>query len=116
MTGARNTSRILVIGGLVASLVWAALPVIAQAQTAATSDQIKELQNEIRSMQKEYQTQIQTLQKQHQSQMQSLQRQLDQLKAAQTAPPPPAPAAPAGLAIPPPGAPLPPPVHAPEAP
>jgi hypothetical protein len=109
---------------LVASLGWAALPVTAQAQTATSGDQIKELQNEIRQMQKEYQQQLQNIQKQHQSQMRSLQKQLDQLKAVQAAPPPSAPAAPppsapaapTGLAIPPPGAPLPPPTPGPEAP
>jgi len=96
-----------VIGGLVASLGWTALSVSAPGQTAATNDQIKELQNEIRKIQKQYQTQIRGLQKQ-----------LDALKAAQVAPAPPpppppsAPAAPAGLTVPPSGGALPPPVPA----
>ena len=95
------------IGGLVASLGWTALSVSAPGQTAATNDQIKELQNEIRKIQKQYQTQIRGLQKQ-----------LDALKAAQVAPAPPpppppsAPAAPAGLTVPPSGGALPPPVPA----
>jgi hypothetical protein len=103
MTGTRNIARMAVIGGLIASLGWTALPVSSLAQTATTNDQIKELQEQIRKIQKEYQSQIRGLQKQ-----------LDALKAAQSAPPPPpppsAPAAPAGLAVPSPGAPLPPPV------
>src|ERR1700746_969335 len=124
MTGSLKITRIMVTSSLVASLGWAALPVTAQAQTATSGDQIKELQNEIRQMQREYQQQLQNIQKQHQSQMRSLQKQLDQLKAVQAAPPPSAPAAPppsapaapTGLAIPPPGAPLPPPTPGPEAP
>ena len=107
MTGTRKIARNRVIGGLVASLGWTALSVSAPGQTAATNDQIKELQNEIRKIQKQYQTQIRGLQKQ-----------LDALKAAQLAPAPPpppppsAPAAPAGLTVPPSGGALPPPVPA----
>ena len=107
MTGTRKIARNGVIGGLVASLGWTALSVSAPGQTAATNDQIKELQNEIRKIQKQYQTQIRGLQKQ-----------LDALKAAQVAPAPPpppppsAPAAPAGLTVPPSGGALPPPVPA----
>ena len=107
MTGTRKIARNRVIGGLVASLGWTALSVSAPGQTAATNDQIKELQNEIRKIQKQYQTQIRGLQKQ-----------LDALKAAQVAPAPPpppppsAPAAPAGLTVPPSGGALPPPVPA----
>jgi hypothetical protein len=76
----------------------------ASAQTATpVNDQIKDLQNEIRNIQKQYQTQIH-----------SLQKQLDDLKAAQAAvpkpPPPPAPAALTPLAIPPTAGALPPPV------
>ena len=82
----------------------AGLPDSVLAQTATpANDQIKQLQNEIRNIQKNYQTQIRNLQKQ-----------LDDLKAAQAAtpkpPPPAAPAAPAGLAIPPTAGALPPPV------
>jgi hypothetical protein len=91
-----------VIGGLIVGLGSAVLSRTAAAQTATTNDPIKELQQQIRKIQKEYQTQIRGLQKQ-----------LDALKAAQSAPPAPppptAPAAPVGLALPPPGAPLPPP-------
>jgi hypothetical protein len=108
MTGTRKIARTALIGGLIASLGWTAVPVSVSAQTATTDDQIKQLQNEIRKIQKQYQSQIQ-----------SLQKQLDSLKAAQAAPPPPpppsapaAPAAPAGLVAPPPGAPLPSPVPA----
>src|SRR5207244_524035 len=75
-------------------------------QTApAVNDQIKQLQNDIRAIQKQYQTQIRGLQKQ-----------LDDLKAGQAATqaalppaPPPAPGAPARLAVPPTAAALPPP-------
>jgi hypothetical protein len=84
------------IGWLLATLC----PISVLAQTATpVNDQIKELQNEIRTIQKNYQTQIR-----------SLQKQLDALKAAQTAPmpapvsaPTPAPAPAPGLALPPPG-------------
>src|SRR5436305_942635 len=69
----------------------------APAQTVGT-DQIKQLQDQIRKIQREYQSQIHGLQKQ-----------LDELKAAQKAPPPAPPPAP-GLAVPPPGGVLPPPV------
>src|SRR5690349_15652261 len=99
MTGERNIARKGVIGGLVAGLACAALPMSAAAQTVG-NDQIKQLQDQIRQIQKQYQSQIRGLQKQ-----------LDDLKAAQAAPkaPPPPPAAP-GLAVPPPGGVLPPPV------
>src|SRR6266446_658778 len=76
----------------------AVLPVPALAQTATpTDDQIKQLQSEIRNIQKHHETEIR-----------NLQRQLDDLKAAQTAPKP-APVPPtAGLAPPrAPGAPAP---------
>jgi hypothetical protein len=98
MTGERNIARKGVVGGLIASLACAVLPISAPAQTAG-NDPIKELQDQIRKIQREYQSQIRGLQKQ-----------LDDLKSAQKAPPPaPAPAAP-GLALPPPGGALPPPV------
>ena len=99
MTGERNIARKGVVGGLIAGLACAILPISASAQTVG-NDQIKELQDQIRKIQREYQSQIRGLQKQ-----------LDQLKAAQAAPkaPPPAPPA-AGLAVPPPGGVLPPPV------
>jgi len=71
-----------------------ALPMPALAQTATpVNDQIKQLQSEIRNIQKHYQTEIQ-----------KLQRQLDDLKAAQAAPKPPpqpTPGAPTTLQIPP---------------
>jgi hypothetical protein len=69
---------------LIAGLACAVLPVSASAQTVG-NDQIKQLQDEIRQIQKQYQSQIRGLQKQ-----------LDDLKAAQAAPkaPPPAPLAP----------------------
>src|SRR5690349_3441496 len=98
MTAERNIARKRVVGGLIAGLACAALPISAPAQTAG-NDPIKELQDQIRKIQREYQSQIRGLQKQ-----------LDDLKSAQKAPPPaPAPAAP-GLALPPPGGALPPPV------
>jgi len=72
----------------------AVLPMPALAQTATpVNEQIKQLQSEIRSIQKHYQTEIQ-----------KLQRQLDDLKAAQAAPKPPpqpTPGAPTTLQIPP---------------
>jgi hypothetical protein len=77
------------------------------------NDQIKKLQNDIGTIQKQYQAEIRTIQKHHETEIRNLQKQLDDLKAAQTAPPavpPPAASAPAGLAVPPPGGPLPPPV------
>jgi hypothetical protein len=98
MTAKRNIARKGMIGGMIAGLACAALPVSAPAQTA-TNDPIKQLQDQIRKIQKEYQTQIRGLQKQ-----------LDDLKAAQAAPKPPPPPAP-GLAVPPPGGVLPPPVR-----
>ena len=101
MTGERNFARKGVVGGLIAGLACAALPISAPAQTAS-NDQIKQLQDQIRKIQREYQSQIRGLQKQ-----------LDQLKAAQAAPkapPPPSAPAAAGLAVPPPGGVLPPPV------
>src|SRR5882724_5048593 len=72
----------------------AVLPIPALAQTATpVTEQIKQLQSEIRNIQKHYQTEIQ-----------KLQRQLDDLKAAQAAPKPPpqpTPGAPTTLQIPP---------------
>jgi hypothetical protein len=97
MTGERNIARKGVVGGLIAGLACAVLPMSAPAQTVG-NDQIKELQDQIRKIQREYQSQIR-----------GLQRQLDDLKAAQKAPPPAPPPAP-GLAVPPPGGALPPPV------
>jgi hypothetical protein len=73
------------------------MSISATAQTVG-NDQIKQLQEEIRKIQREYQSQIHGLQKQ-----------LDDLKAAQTAPKAPPPPPP-GLAVPPPGGVLPPPV------
>jgi hypothetical protein len=96
MTGNRNIARKGVKGGLIASLACTLLSISAAAQTVG-NDQIKELQDQIRKIQREYQSQIHGLQKQ-----------LDDLKAAQKAPPPPPPAP--GLAVPPPGGVLPPPV------
>src|SRR5438132_793395 len=94
----------------------AVLPVLALAQTAApVDDQIKQLQSEIRSVQKHYETEIRSIQKQHETEIRNLQRQLDDLKAAQAAPKPslpPAPGAPAPLQIPPTAGVLPPPAQA----
>jgi hypothetical protein len=99
----REICGMAAIAGLLATLY--PIPVLAQTATPV-NDQIKELQNEIRTIQKNYQTQIRNLQKQ-----------LDALKAEQAAPKPapvsaptPAPAPPPGLALPPPGGVLPPPV------
>ena len=97
MSGKRNIARKGVVGGLIAGLACAVLPMSARAQTAS-NDQIKQLQDAIRKIQREYQSQIHGLQKQ-----------LDDLKAAQKTPPPAPPPAP-GLAVPPPGGVLPPPV------
>src|ERR1700738_5611458 len=94
MTGKEEIGRLAAIGGRIAGLGCAPLPISAAAQTATpVNDQIKQLQSEIRNIQKHYQTEIQ-----------KLQRQLDDLKAAQTAPKPPpplAPGAPTTLQIPP---------------
>src|ERR1700681_4670553 len=99
MTVKRNIARAGVIGGLIARSSSAVLPISVTAQTIG-NDPIKQLQDQIRKIQREYQSQIRGLQKQ-----------LDDLKAAQaaskTTPPPPV--AP-GLAVPPPGGILPPPV------
>src|SRR5580693_8239457 len=99
MTVKRNIARKRVIGGLIAGFASAILPVSVPAQTVG-NDPIKQLQDQIRKIQREYQSQIRGLQKQ-----------LDDLKAAQAVPktPRPPPAAP-GLAVPPPGGLLPPPV------
>ena len=113
MTGKRKLGRFAAVAPLIATLGCVVLPLSAVGQTApGMNDQIKQLQEEIRKIQKQYQSQIQNLQKQ-----------LNDLKAAQAAPParppqpPSAPAAPAGLSVPPPGAPLPPPAPgAPAAP
>jgi hypothetical protein len=92
------------------------LPLPAQAQTATpVSDQIKQLQNEIGSIQKHYEAEIRSLQKHHESEIRNLQRQLDDMKAAQAAPKPPsppAPGAPASLQLPPTAGVLPPPAQA----
>jgi hypothetical protein len=106
----RNLRAGAPLRALFAILAFGGLPGSALAQTATPmNDQIKELQSEIRTIQKNYQTQIRNLQKQ-----------LDALKAAQTAPnpapvsaPTPAPAPTPGLALPPPGGVLPPPLPPP---
>jgi hypothetical protein len=94
----------------------AVLPVPALAQTATpVNDQIKQLQSEIRSVQKHSEAEIRNIQKQHETEIRKLQRQLDDLKAAQAAPkppPPPAPGAPTPLQIPPTAGVLPPPAPA----
>jgi hypothetical protein len=100
----RNIPGVPAISKLLAVLAFASLPGSVLAQTATpVNDQIKDLQNSIRNIQKNYQAQIR-----------SLQKQLDDLKAAQAAapkpPPPAAPAAPTPLAIPPTAGALPPPV------
>ena len=101
MNKTRNMRDVAWICTLLAILACVSLPASVLAQTATpVNDQIKELQNEIRTIQKNYQTQIR-----------SLQKQLDDLKAAQAAPKPVAAPAPTpGLAVPPPGGVLPPPV------
>ena len=63
MTGERNIARKGVVGGPIASLACAVLPISALAQTAGY-DPIKELQDQIRKIQREYQSQIRGLQKQ----------------------------------------------------
>jgi hypothetical protein len=79
MTVKRNIACKGVIGDLRAGFASAILPVSVAAQTVG-NDPIKQLQDQIRKIQKEYQSQIRGLQKQ-----------LDDLKAAQAAPktPPP---------------------------
>jgi hypothetical protein len=57
MTWKRNIVRKGGVGGLIAGLACAVLPVSASAQTVG-DDQIKQLQDEIRKIQKEYQSQI----------------------------------------------------------
>ena len=99
------------------------LPISTLAQTATpVDDPIKQLQSEIRNVQKHYETEIRNIQKQHESEIRNLQRQLDDLKAALAAPKPapipptasvaPAPGALAPLQIPPAAGILPPPVQA----
>jgi hypothetical protein len=54
MTKKRRLGPFGVVGGLIASLGYAALPVSAQAQTTpVANDQMKQLQDEIRKIQKE---------------------------------------------------------------
>jgi hypothetical protein len=78
------------------------LPVSATAQTApSVNDQLKELQGEIKDIQKHHDMELRMLEKRHQSEMRKLQQQLDDLKAAQAAPKP-APGAPIAGAVPPP--------------
>ena len=104
MNDTRNIRGQAAICPLLAILAWVSLSGAVLAQTATpVNDQIKELQNEIRTIQKNYQSQIHNLQKQ-----------LDDLKAQQAAPKPapvsaptPAPAPAPGLALPPPGGVLP---------
>ena len=65
MTGKRNIAHIGMLGALITGMGCAILPISASAQTApGMNDQIKQLQSEIRKIQKQYQTQIQSLQKQ----------------------------------------------------
>jgi hypothetical protein len=116
MTRIRKIAHIWPISALIAGM-GVILPMSAAAQTATeTNDPIKQLQSEIRTIQKQneaQQKQYQEQQKQYQAQIRSLQKQLDDLKAAQVAlqaAPPPAPGAPARLAVPPTAAALPPPV------
>ncbi len=88
----RSLGRIGIVGGLIAGLACAALPGSAAAQTTpGMNEQLKQLQNEIKKIQRQYQNQLHHLQKQ-----------VDELRAAQAAPrpsPPPTPAAPQGLAV-----------------
>src|SRR3984893_6775060 len=126
MSGTRLPIRILRYELTVAiGLGCPMLPISALAQTATpVYDPIKQLQSEIRNVQKHYETEIRNIQKQHETEIRNLQRQLDDLKAAQAAPkaapvppttglaPPPAPGAPAPLQIPPAAGILPPPVQA----
>ena len=81
----------------------AALPIAALAQTAPPfGDQIKDLQAEIRGIQQSYALEFRKLQKRHEAEMLKLQRQLDDLKTARSAAPPPAPPS-ATVALGPPG-------------
>jgi hypothetical protein len=75
----------------------AVLPMPALAQTTPVNDPIKQLQSEIRNVQKHYETEIRNIQKQHETEIRNLQRQLDDLKAVQAAPKPSLPPAQAAL-------------------
>jgi hypothetical protein len=117
MSGTRLPIRILRYELTVAiGLGCTMLPISALAQTATpVDDPIRQLQSEIRNVQKHYETEIRNIQKHHESEIRNLQRQLDDLKAAQTAPkpsPPQAPRAPAPLQLPPTAGVLPPPAPA----
>ena len=77
------------------------LPISAIAQTApSVIDQIKEMQSEIKGIQKHHEMEMRMLEKRHQSEMRKLQQQLDDLKTAQGAPKP-VPVAPIAGATPP---------------
>lgn len=63
------------------------LPISAIAQTApSVNDQLKELQSEIKDIQKHHDMEMRLLEKRHQGEMRKLQQQLDDLRAAQAAP------------------------------
>lgn len=96
MAGKRGFAQLRAVAGMIA-IAGVILPVSAAAQTADVSDQIRKLQDaigtiqkqhqdEVTTIQKQYQAEIRKLQKQHQSQIQNLQTQLNELKAALTAP------------------------------
>lgn len=83
---------------LVIGLGCAVLPISAAAQTpASVIDQIKELQSEIKGIQKQHEIEMRQLEKRHQAEMLKVQRQLDELRAAQ-GPRGPGPAFPAAAA------------------
>ena len=85
---------------LTVGLGCAALPIAALAQTAPPlGDQIKDLQAEIRGIQRNYALEFRKLQKRHEAEMLKLQRQLDELKTARPAAPAPA-SAPVALGSP----------------
>jgi hypothetical protein len=80
------------------------LPMTALAQTpASVADSIQQMQTEIRGIQKHYEMEMRQLEQRHRAELLKLQRQLDELKAAKSAPrpapafPSPATAAPAAL-------------------
>ena len=78
----------------------AAFPIAAPARTSPPlGDQIKDLQAEIRGIQRNYALEFRKLQKRHEAEMLKLQRQLDELKTARSAAPTPA-SAPVALGSP----------------
>jgi hypothetical protein len=84
---ARRISRVEL--SLAIGFAFSLVPMTVLAQTpASVADSIQQMQTEIRGIQKHYETEMRKLELRHQVEMLKLQRQLDELKAAQTAPRP----------------------------